>query len=174
MNQDISTELYELRKRIRHSAAHVMADVTTKIFPEAKLAIGPPTDDGFYYDFLTAAPFTDQDLEKIEDEMRKVIKSNLEFQYTEYTKEEALKLNSEEPLKTEIIEAIPAEEIISTYRHGDFEDLCAGPHVESTGKIPAFKLLNVAGAYWRGDENKPMLQRIYGTAFESNKALKQH
>ena len=174
MNQDISPELYELRKRIRHSAAHVMADVTTKMFPEAKLAIGPPTDDGFYYDFLTDTPFTDQDLEKIENEMRKVIKSNLEFEYTEYSKEEALELNSKEPLKTEIIEAIPPEEPISTYRHGDFEDLCAGPHVESTGKIPAFKLLNVAGAYWRGDENKPMLQRIYGTAFESNKALKQH
>ena len=103
MNQDISPELYELRKRIRHSAAHVMADVTTKIFPDAKLAIGPPTDDGFYYDFLTDTPFTDQDLEKIEDEMRKVIKNNLVFEYSEYTKEEALKLNSKEPLKLSLI-----------------------------------------------------------------------
>ena len=99
-------ELYELRKRIRHSAAHVMADVTTKMFPKAKLAIGPPTDDGFYYDFLTDTPFTDQDIEKIENEMRSVIKNDLEFKYAEYTKEEALELNSTEPLKREIIETI--------------------------------------------------------------------
>ena len=164
-------ELAELRNRIRHSAAHVMADVVTRMFPEAKLAIGPPTDDGFYYDFLVPDPFTDDDLESIEATMREVIGKDLTFEHHEYSREDALGMNSDEPMKLEIIEGIPEDEAITTYRHGDFEDLCAGPHVESTGKIPAFKLLNVAGAYWRGDERREMLQRIYGTAFESQDAL---
>ena len=168
------SELAGLRERIRHSTAHVMADVVTKMFPEAKLAIGPPIDDGFYYDFMVPEPFNDEQLEKIEGLMKKVIAQDLRFEYSEYPREKALEMNAEEPLKLEIIEGIPEEEAISTYRHGDFEDLCAGPHVDSTGKIPAFKLLSVAGAYWRGDENRPMLQRIYGTAFESQEALDEH
>ena len=168
------SDLNELRKRIRHSTAHVMADVVTATFPEAKLAIGPPTDDGFYYDFLVPEPFSDDDLKKIEKQMRRTIARNLPFEYKEYPRTEALALNADEPLKLEIIEDIPEDEAISTYKHGNFEDLCAGPHVESTGKIPAFKLLSVAGAYWRGDENRPMLQRIYGTAFESQDALDEH
>ena len=167
-------ELAELRKRIRHSAAHVMADVVTKAFPEAKLAIGPPTEDGFYYDFLVSEPFTSEGLEKIEQGMKETVARDLPFEYQEYSREEVLTINAGEPLKLEIIADIPEGEPISTYRHGDFEDLCAGPHVESTGKIPAFKLLNVAGAYWRGDEKRPMLQRIYGTAFESQDALDEH
>ena len=167
-------ELAGLRERIRHSTSHVMADVVTKMFPDVKLAIGPPTDDGFYYDFLAPEPFSDEQLEQIEDRMKKVISQDLSFEYSEYPREKALEMNAEEPMKLEIIEGIPEDEAISTYRHGDFEDLCAGPHVESTGKIPAFKLLSVAGAYWRGDENRPMLQRIYGTAFESQEALDEH
>ena len=167
-------DIGELRRRIRHSAAHVMADVVTQMFPEAKLAIGPPTDDGFYYDFLVMNPFTSEDLEKIEGRMRAVIAADLSFEYAEYPREEAMRMNAEEPFKTEIIEEIPVGEPISTYRHGGFEDLCEGPHVESTGRIPAFKLLNVAGAYWRGDEKRTMLQRIYGTAFESEEALEEH
>ena len=167
-------ELADLRRRIRHSAAHVMADVVTRMFPEVKLAIGPPTEDGFYYDFLAPQPFRDEDLERIEGEMRQIIAQDLAFEYAEYPREEALGLNAAEPLKLEIIREIPADEPISTYKHGDFEDLCAGPHVPSTGGIPAFKLLSVAGAYWRGDENRPMLQRIYGTAFESQQALDEH
>ena len=167
-------ELADLRRRIRHSAAHVMADVVTRMFPEVKLAIGPPTEDGFYYDFLAPQPFRDEDLERIEGEMRQIIAQDLAFEYAEYPREEALGLNAAEPLKLEIIREIPADEPISTYKHGDFEDLCAGPHVPSTGGIPAFKLLSVAGAYWRGDENRPMLQRIYGTAFESRQALDEH
>ena len=167
-------ELADLRRRIRHSAAHVMADVVTRLFPDVKLAIGPPTEDGFYYDFLAPQPFRDEDLERIESRMRQVIAQDLAFEYAEYPREEALGLNAEEPLKLEIIREIPAEEPISTYKHGEFEDLCAGPHVQSTGAIPAFKLLSVAGAYWRGDENRPMLQRIYGTAFESRQALDEH
>ena len=167
-------DLAELRKRIRHSAAHVMADVVTKMYPNAKLGIGPPTDDGFYYDFMVDEPFSEQDLARIEKRMRKVIQRDLSFEYREYPRDQAVHMNAEEPLKLEIIEDIPASEQITTYRHGDFEDLCAGPHVESTGKIPAFKLLSVAGAYWRGDESQPMLQRIYGTAFESKEALEEH
>ena len=167
-------DLAELRRRIRHSTSHVMADVVTTLFPDAKLAIGPPTDDGFYYDFLVEEPFTTEDLESIEQRMKKVVASDLTFEYQEYAREEALSMNADEPLKLEIIEEIPEGEPISTYRHGGFEDLCAGPHVESTGRIPAFKLLNVAGAYWRGDEKRPMLQRIYGTAFESQEALDEH
>ena len=169
-----SKDLAERRRRIRHSAAHVMADVVVQMFPEAKLAIGPPTDDGFYYDFLVMEPFSSDDLEKIEARMKAVIAANLTFEYAEHTREHALAMNAEEPFKTEIIEGIPEDEPISTYRHGGFEDLCEGPHVESTGKIPAFKLLNVAGAYWRGDERRTMLQRIYGTAFESQDALDEY
>ncbi len=167
-------DLTDLRRRIRHSAAHVMADVVTGMFPGVKLAIGPPTDDGFYYDFDLEQPFTTEDLEAIERRMKEVIATNLPFEYREYARDAALKLHAEEPFKLEVIREIPEDETISTYRHGGFEDLCAGPHVESTGKIPAFKLLSVAGAYWRGDEHQPMLQRIYGTAFESQQALDEH
>ena len=168
------SDLANLRERIRHSAAHVMADVVTQMFPDIKLAIGPPTGDGFYYDFLAPEPFRDEDLERVEERMKEIIAEDFAFEYSEYPRHEALRLNAEEPLKIEIISEIPEDEAISTYRHGNFEDLCAGPHVESTGKIPAFKLLSVAGAYWRGDENRPMLQRIYGTAFESQEALDEH
>ena len=167
-------DLIELRKRIRHSAAHVMADVVTKMFPKVKLAIGPPTDDGFYYDFDLPQPLSDEDLEAIEKRMAEVVAGDLTFEYKEYPRDAALELHVEEPYKLEVIQGIPEDEAISTYSHGEFEDLCAGPHVESTGKIPAFKLLSVAGAYWRGDEHRPMLQRIYGTAFESQKALDEH
>ncbi|MDP6453156.1 MAG: threonine--tRNA ligase [SAR202 cluster bacterium] len=168
------SELADLRTRIRHSTAHVMADVVRQMYPNVKLAIGPPTDDGFYYDFLTEEPFSNEDLSKIERRMRGVVHRDLAFEYNEYSREKMLEMNSDEPLKLEVIEGIPEDEAISTYTHGEFEDLCAGPHVESTGKIPAFKLLNVAGAYWRGDENRPMLQRIYGTAFETQEALDEH
>ena len=168
------TEIAELRTRIRHSAAHVMADVVTRMFPDAKLGIGPPTDDGFYYDFLVDSPFTPEVLEEIEARMRKVISEDHSFLYREYSRDQINDLNSGEPLKMEIISEIPEGEPISTFTHGEFEDLCAGPHVPSTGNIPAFKLLNVAGAYWRGDERRPMLQRIYGTAFETDEALDEH
>ncbi len=174
MQSKADNDLLELRKRIRHSAAHVMADVVTRMFPESKLAIGPPTEDGFYYDFLVEEPFKDEDLEAIENEMREVIALDQNFEYKEYSRDEIVELNSSEPLKIEIIDGISDDEVISTYSHGDFEDLCAGPHVDSTGGIPAFKLLNLAGAYWRGDETRPMLQRIYGTAFESDDALQEY
>ena len=170
----IEQDIAELRERIRHSAAHVMADVVTRMFPETKLAIGPPTEDGFYYDFLSSEPFSNDDLAAIEKAMRRTIAQNLPFELHEYPRDLALDMNSGEPLKLEIIDEIPEDEPITTYKHGDFEDLCAGPHVDSTGRIPAFKLLSVAGAYWRGDENRESLQRIYGTAFESQEALDEH
>ena len=159
---------------MRHSASHVMADAVTRLFPDAKLAIGPPTADGFYYDFLLPRSFTPEDLEAIDAHIRQTIDSDLPFVYEELSREEALRMFAEQPFKLEIIEELPEDEAISIYRHGEFTDLCQGPHVASTGKISAYKLLNVAGAYWRGDERRPMLQRIYGTAFETAQALDDH
>ena len=166
-----SDELLAHRHRLRHSAAHVMAGAVTSLFPDAKLGIGPPTEDGFYYDFLVDRPFTPEDLEAIDARMREDLAKNLPFEFGELSPKDSNERFSDQQFKLEIIEEVPADEPITTYRHGEFEDLCRGPHVESTGAIPAFKLLSVAGAYWRGDERRPMLQRIYGTAFESQDAL---
>ena len=167
-------ELAALRQHLRHSAAHVMADAVLQLFPEAKIGIGPPTDDGFYYDFEVSRPFTPEDLEHIEAIMRERIAGDFPFQKEIINRDDARELLSEQPYKLELIDGIAPEEPISTYRHNEFVDLCQGPHVESTGKIAAFTLQTVAGAYWRGDENRPMLQRIYGTAFETAIALEEH
>ena len=167
-------ELVAMRQRLRHSAAHVMADAVLQLFPEAKIGIGPPTDDGFYYDFEVSRPFTPEDLERIEAIMRERIAGDFPFQKEIIDRDDARELLGEQPYKLELIDDIPPEESISTYRHSEFVDLCQGPHVESTGKIAAFTLQTVAGAYWRGDENRPMLQRIYGTAFETASALEEH
>ena len=164
----------ELRERIRHSAAHLMADAVTRLFPDAKLGIGPPTDDGFYYDLEVSRPFTPEDLEAITSIMEQTIAEDLPFVLQSHDREELKQLNQDQPYKLELIDEIPDDEELTTYTHDGFTDLCQGPHVPSTGKIPAFKLLSVAGAYWRGSEDRPMLQRIYGTAFESRKALRQH
>ena len=164
-------ELGNLRYRMRHSAAHVMADAVVELFPEAKVGIGPPTDDGFYYDFQVDRPFTPEDLERIEAVMRDRIDLDFPFLRQVLSREEAKDVSSDQPFKLELIDEIPADEELSVYRHGSFTDLCQGPHVESTGQISAFKLLSVAGAYWRGDERRPMLQRIYGTSWESQEAL---
>ena len=166
--------LFDARYRLRHSAAHIMADAVTRLFPNAKIAIGPPTDDGFYYDFDVDRPFTPEDLERIEAMMKETIASDAPFELDEVSREEAKRIFADQPFKEEIIDAIPEDEPITTYRHGDFLDLCEGPHVASTGAVPAVKLLTVAGAYWRGDEHNAMLQRIYGTAWESQAALDQH
>ncbi|MDP6102210.1 MAG: threonine--tRNA ligase [Dehalococcoidia bacterium] len=168
------SDLIEYRHRMRHSASHIMADAVVHLFPEAKLAIGPPTDDGFYYDFQVSRPFTPEDLEAIDAYIRETITSDLPFQREELSREDALNMFAEQPFKLEIIDELPPNEAISIYRHGHFADLCQGPHVDSTGQISAYKLLNVAGAYWRGDEHRPMLQRIYGTAFETGEALEGH
>ena len=166
--------IQELRERIRHSAAHLMADAVTRLFPEAKLGIGPPTEDGFYYDLEVSRPFTPEDLEKITGIMEETIAQDLPFVLHSHDRDEIKRLNHDQPYKLELIDEIPDDEELTTYTHDGFTDLCQGPHVASTGKIPAFKLLSVAGAYWRGSEDRPMLQRIYGTAFESRKALRQH
>tara|TARA_B100000029_G_scaffold394720_1_gene392313 strand:- start:39933 stop:41708 length:1776 start_codon:yes stop_codon:yes gene_type:complete len=163
-----------LRQRIRHSAAHVMADAVMQLFPDAKIGIGPPTKDGFYYDFELETPFTPSDLLKIEKRMKQIISRNYSFNKTTITRDSAEVKFEQQPYKIELIENLPDNEPISTYSHGSFEDLCQGPHVDSTTDITAFKLLTVAGAYWRGNENNTMLQRIYGTAFESQEALDEH
>ncbi len=166
--------LEDLRFRIRHSAAHVMASVVLELFPEAKFAVGPPTDDGFYYDFSVERPFTPEDLERIEARMREMIEQDAPFEPAELAREDAEARFAEQPFKLEIIGAIPEDEAITTYTHATFVDLCRGPHVESTGKVAAFKLMSVAGAYWRGDERNEMLQRIYGSAWESEEKLQEH
>ena len=160
--------------RLRHSAAHVMADAVLKLFPEAKMGIGPPTQDGFYYDFDVSRPFTPDDLEQIQALMDQSINAGQPFLREEISREDAQTLFADQPYKLEIIQGIPDAETLSVYRHGGFVDLCQGPHLDATADIPAMKLLTVAGAYWRGDEHRPMLQRIYGTAFPSQEALEQH
>ena len=167
-------ELDDLRHRMRHSAAHVMADAVVQLFPEAKLGIGPPIENGFYYDFQVSRPFTPEDLERIEALMKETISGDASFQKETIGRQASTKFFSHQPFKLELIDEIPPEEPLSTYSHNRFVDLCEGPHVESTGKIAAMKLLSVAGAYWRGDEKRPMLQRIYGTAFESDEALENY
>ncbi len=174
--------------KLRHSAAHVMAGVVLEMFPEGKIAIGPPIENGFYYDFDLPRPLTREDLQWIEARMREVIARDYPFERRVVSPEEARQLFADQPYKLELIDSILAAGTdeygekaqgnaeLTTYRHGDFEDLCRGPHLERTGQIPAdgFKLLNVAGAYWRGDERRPMLQRIYGTAWPSKEELERY
>jgi len=156
---------------LRHSTAHVMAHAVKNLFPDAKVTIGPSIEDGFYYDFDVPTPFTPEDLETITAEMAKIISANTKFVRAEITREQALELFKDEPYKLELLGDIPEGETISTYGQDGFVDLCRGPHIDSTGQIPAFKLLSFAGAYWRGDERNKMLQRIYGTAFGSHAEL---
>ncbi len=160
---------------LRHTVSHVMAQAVKRLFPTAKLAIGPAIDDGFYYDFDLDVPLSDKDLEKIEDEMRRIEGENLEVRRVEIPRAEALEKvgGLGESYKTELIDEREGESF-SFYAQGEFIDLCRGPHMARTGKLGAFKLLNVAGAYWRGDSDRKMLQRIYGTAFFNKKELKQH
>ena len=160
---------------LRHSAAHIMAEAVKKLFPTAKVTIGPDIENGFYYDFDYERPFTPEDLEAIEREMQKSVDANLPFSRREMTAEaaKALFLDMNESYKIEIIDDLGADQV-SLYEHGGFVDLCRGPHIPSTGFLKAFKLTSVAGAYWRGDEHRPMLQRIYGTAFFSPKELKAY
>ncbi len=156
--------------RMRHSAAHVMAEAVLEQFPGAKFAIGPAIDNGFYYDFDLPRPLTPDDLASIEARMRRTIDANYEFERSEMPKDEARRFFADQPYKLELIDGIDAPSV-SIYRHGGFTDLCEGPHVERTGQIGAFKLHHVAGAYWRGDEKRPMLQRIYGLLFETPEEL---
>ncbi len=167
------SEMNELQT-LRHSASHIMAQAVKRLFPDVKLAIGPAIDTGFYYDFDIDRGFTPEDLEKIEAEMKKIVKENLKIERFELAKEEALELMKDEPYKVELINDLPEGEVISFYKQGEFTDLCAGPHVKYTSKVKAYKLLSATGAYWRGDEKNKMLTRIYGTAFETKDELAAH
>jgi len=157
---------------LRHSTSHVMAQAVKMLWPDAKLGIGPSIEDGFYYDFDKPDPFVPEDLERIEEKMHEIVRKNYKFESREMNKEEALKFFKKlgETYKAELIKEIPGDKV-TIYKDGDFVDLCRGPHVESTGKVKAFKLLSIAGAYWHGIETNPMLQRIYGTAFETEEEL---
>src|SRR5262245_55832877 len=160
---------------LRHSTSHVMAQAVKRLFPEVKVAIGPAIEDGFYYDFLKATPFTPEDLERIEQGMREIARTDEKFVRDEMPREAAIRFFEErgEPFKVEILRGLDAP-TVSLYRQGDFVDLCRGPHVASTGVIKAFKLLSSSGAYWRGNEHNPMLQRIYGTAWLTQEELDKH
>ncbi|RTK92351.1 MAG: threonine--tRNA ligase [Rickettsiales bacterium] len=161
---------------IRHDAAHIIAQAVKELFPEVQVTIGPAIKDGFYYDFARDIPFSTQDLEKIEAKMHHIVKQNVAFKREEWDRDDAIKMFKEmkEFYKAEIIESIPKGEKITLYRQGNFVDLCRGPHCPSTGRIKYFKLMKVAGAYWRGDSNNQMLQRIYGTAWATKEQLEQH
>ena len=158
----------------RHSMSHVLAQAVLRLFPDAQLAIGPAIDDGFYYDFDVAAPFTPEDLQKIEREMKRVVKQNHRFERIDVERQEAEEMVANAPYKQEILADLEEGQTLSFYQDGEFIDLCRGPHMLGTGQIKHFKLLSVAGAYWRGDESRKMLQRIYGTAFATREALDHH
>jgi len=161
---------------IRHSTAHLLAQATQQLYPKAQVTIGPVIDNGFYYDFAYAKGFSEEDLVKIEKNMNAIVKQNLPVQRLEMKREDAVELfkSMGEHYKAEIIESIPTNEVLSLYKQGDFIDLCRGPHVPSTSKLKVFKLMKLAGAYWRGDSNNEMLQRVYGTAWENKKDLEDY
>ncbi|MBF0494771.1 MAG: threonine--tRNA ligase [Candidatus Omnitrophica bacterium] len=163
-------------QKLRHSAAHIMADAVKRLFPGVKLGIGPAIDEGFYYDFEYSKSFVPEDLARIEEEMAKIVKENQIFKKMIVSKREARKVFSDmnETYKLELLEELPDTEEITIYAHGKFADLCKGPHVAGTGELKAFKLISIAGAYWRGSEKNAMLQRIYGTAFFSKEELEAH
>lgn len=164
------------REAYRHTTSHIMAQAVKRLYPDVKLAIGPSIDTGFYYDFDTERPFSIEELDKIENEMKKIVKEDLPLERFTLPREEAIKFMEEkgEPYKVELIKDLPEGEEISFYKQGEFTDLCAGPHLASTGKVKAFKLLSVAGAYWRGNEKNKMLQRIYGTSYPKKSQLEEY
>ena len=164
----------EGKKAYWHTTSHIMAQAVKRLFPNVKFAIGPAIDEGFYYDFDVETPFTEDDKEKIEAEMKKIIKENIAIEKFSLSKNEALKLMEGQPYKQELIEELPEGEEISFYKQGDFTDLCAGPHLESTGKIKSVKILSSSGAYWRGSEKNKMLQRIYAISFPKASQLEEY
>ncbi len=180
VNEDCKLEILTFescidgKKAYWHTTSHIMAQAIKRLFPNVKLAIGPSIDEGFYYDFDTETPFSDEDKAKIEEEMKKIIKEDLQIERFSLPKNEALELMKDEPYKQELIKELPEGEEISFYKQGDFTDLCAGPHLTSTGKVKAIKLLNSSAAYWRGDSSKATLQRIYGISFPKASQLEEH
>ena len=179
LDEDVALEIVTPRSDdaldvLRHSAAHMLATAVRKVRPGAGIGFGPAIEDGFYYDFEVDEPFTPEELETIEAEMRKVRDADQAFERRVVSKEEARELFGDDPLKLERLEEFDDDEIITVYENGPFLDLCRGPHMPRTGEVEHFKLLNTAGAYWRGDENRQMLQRIYGTAWKSEEALEDY
>ena len=164
----------EGKKAYWHTTSHIMAQAVKRLFPDVKFAIGPSIDNGFYYDFDVETPFTDEDKAKIEEEMKKIIKEDLEIERFSLPRKEALELMKDQPYKVELIEELPEGEEISFYKQGDFTDLCAGPHLLSTGKVKAIKILSSSGAYWRGSEKNKMLQRIYAISFPKASQLQEY
>ncbi len=164
----------EGKKAYWHTTSHIMAQAVKRLFPNVKFAIGPAIDEGFYYDFDVDKPFTDEDKMKIQEEMKKIIKENIKIEKFSLPKKEALELMKDQPYKQELIEELPENEEISFYKQGDFTDLCAGPHLESTGKIKTIKILSSSGAYWRGSEKNKMLQRIYAISFPKASQLEEY
>lgn len=162
------------KKAYWHTTSHILAQAIKRLFPRAKIAIGPAIDEGFYYDFDVEKPFTDEDKAKIEEEMKKIIKEDIPIERFCLPRKEALELMKDEPYKVELIEDLPEGEEISFYQQGDFTDLCAGPHLESTGKVKTIKILSSSGAYWRGSEKNKMLQRIYAISFPKASMLQEH
>lgn len=174
--EKINFEEEQVRHDFRHTASHILAQAVKNLYPEAKLAIGPAIENGFYYDFDLEHRFTDEDLLKLQKEMKKIVQANYALERFTLSREEAIRYMEEknEPYKVELICDLPEDAEISFYKQGDFVDLCAGPHMNSTGQIKAIRLMSVAGAYWRGSEKNKMLQRIYGTAFPSQEELDAH
>ena len=174
--EKINFENENVRNAFRHTSSHILAEAVKRLWPDVKLAIGPAIDNGFYYDFDLEHRFTDEDLRKIEKEIKKIVKANQKIEQYEMTKEEAIlwSMAVDEPYKKELIEDLPDDEIISFYKMGDFVDLCKGPHIDSTAQVKAIKLTSVAGAYWRGSEKNKMLQRIYGTSFPEQNQLDEY
>ena len=174
--EKLNFEDEQVRNTYRHTASHIMAQAVKNLWPDTKLAIGPAIDNGFYYDFESEHKFSEEDFLKIQKEMKKIVQANYPLERFELPRAEALALMEEkdEPYKVELINDLPEDAVISFYKQGDFVDLCAGPHMESTGKIKAFKLMSVAGAYWRGDSDRQMLQRIYATAFPTQAELDEY
>src|SRR5579872_2815608 len=167
----IASERSEELQKLRHTAAHVLAYAVQDLFPDAKPTIGPAIENGFYYDFDRTEPFTPQDIERLEARMREIVAADYEMTGHEVTRESAIKHFENNPYKVEIAREIPEGEPITLYTIGEFTDLCRGGHAHTTGEIGAVKLMNVAGAYWHGDEKNPQLQRIYGTAFPTQEEL---
>ena len=162
------------KKAYWHTTSHIMAQAVQRLFPDVKFAIGPSINEGFYYDFDVEKPFTDEDKAKIEEEMKKIIKEDIKIERFALPKKEALELMKDQPYKQELINELPEDEEISFYKQGDFTDLCAGPHLMSTGKIKSIKILSSSGAYWRGDEHNKMLQRIYAISFPKASMMEEH
>ena len=171
--EKLNWEDEQIRHTYRHTASHIMAQAIQHLWPDTKFAIGPAIENGFYYDMESEHKFVEEDFLKIQKEMKKIVQQNLPLERTEVSREEALKFFKErnQDYKVELIQDLPEDAVITMYTQGDFTDLCAGPHMQSTGQIKAFKLMSVAGAYWRGDSDRPMLQRIYATAFPSQEEL---